>query len=124
MTDGMDYTNTHPTPTLEQFPMSRDLDALSGHLASRDTWRCRLSARAEAGEKAAARLADVKQAKDDALPHYQEMLRIWERAGDNLRAAIEQQYLAGVALMASTWRDFDRARAAEITLVDLGRKAA
>ena len=97
---------------------------LEAHLMKRETLKCPLIARAWAGTEAAARLADVTAAKNEALPHYQEMLRIWERAGDNLRAAIEQHYLAGVALMASTWRDFERARAAEITLVDLGRKAA
>jgi hypothetical protein len=97
---------------------------LEQHLMARERMKCPLIARAWAGNEAAARLADVKAAKDQALPHYQEMLRIWERAGDNLRAAIEREYLAGVALMASTWRDFDRARAAEITLVDLERRAA
>ena len=99
------------------------MDSLTSHLLHRERLQCPLIARAWAGTEAAARLADVKQAKDEALPHYQEMLRIWERAGDNLRAAIEREYLAGVALMASTWRDFERARAAEITIVDLGRAA-
>ena len=123
MTDGMDYTNLHPTPTLDRFPMSRDLDALSGHLASRDTWRCKLSARAEAGEKATARLADVKQAKDEALPYYQELIRIWDHAGPNLRAVIEADYIAGVSLMAKRWAEYDRAKAAELVMVDMGRAA-
>lgn len=96
---------------------------LEAHLLHRERVTCPILARAHAGNEAAARLADVTAAKNEALPHYQEMLRIWELAGDNLRAAIEQHYLAGVALMASTWRDFERARAAEITLVDLGRAA-
>jgi hypothetical protein len=96
---------------------------LEAHLMHRETLHCPLIARAWAGGEAAHRLEDVTAAKNEALPHYQEMLRIWERAGDNLRAAIEREYLAGVALMAATWRDFERARAAELTTIDLERAA-
>jgi hypothetical protein len=95
---------------------------LSAHL-SRHPMLCPVQLRAWAGGEAAHRLEDVTAAKNEALPHYQEMLSIWERAGDNLRAAIEREYLAGVALMASTWRDFERARAAELTTIDLERAA-
>jgi hypothetical protein len=86
--------------------------------------------RAHAGNEAAARLADVTAAKDSDLHAYHEIETLCRDAGHNLMAILRgTKSKPGLltkarAKMASTWRDFERARAAEITLVDLERKAA
>lgn len=96
---------------------------LEQHLMARERMKCPTIARAWAGGEAAARLADVKQAKDEALPHYQELIRIWDHAGTNLRAVIKADYLAGVSLMAKRWAEYDRAVRAEHIVINLERAA-
>ena len=97
--------------------------SLEQHLMHRERLACSLIARAHAGNEASARLADVKQAKDEALPHYQELVRIWDHAGTNLRAVIKADYLAGVSLMAKRWAEYDRAVRAEHIVINLERAA-
>jgi hypothetical protein len=96
---------------------------LETHLMTRETLKCPLIARAWAGAEAAHRLADVKAAKDEALPRYQEILRIWELAGPNLRAVIAEQFNQASAIMARRWREYDRAVKAEHIVINLERAA-
>lgn len=96
---------------------------LEQHLMHRERLQCALIARAWAGGEAAHRLRDVKSAKDEALPHYQELARIWDHAGPNLRATIEAEYLAGVSLMARLWAEYDRGVKAEHIVINLEEAA-
>jgi hypothetical protein len=96
---------------------------LEQHLMARERMKCPTIARAWAGGEAAARLADVKQAKDEALPYYQELIRIWDHAGPNLRAVIAEQFNQASAIMARRWREYDRAVKAEHIVINLERAA-
>jgi hypothetical protein len=96
---------------------------LSAHL-SRHPMLCPVQLRAWAGGEAAHRLEDVKSAHFGALPRYQEIYRIWELAGPNLRAVIEDKFNQASAMMAQHWREYDRAVKAEHVISNLERKAA
>jgi hypothetical protein len=96
---------------------------LEAHLMHRETLHCPLIARAWAGGEAAHRLADVKALKDRDLPHYHDVVRIWELAGPNLRAVIEGKFNQASAMMAQHWREYDRAVKAEHVISNLERAA-
>lgn len=97
---------------------------LTSHIAHRQHITSPILARAHAGNEAAERLADVKQAHFAGLSDYQEIERIYWEAGPNLRAVIHDHWMQARELASKRFNRYDAAVAAEHISIDLERKAA
>jgi hypothetical protein len=97
---------------------------LTAHLAHRQHITSPTLTRAHAGNEAAERLEDVKQAHFAELSDYQEIERIYWEAGPNLRAVIHDHWEKARELAGKRFNRYDAAVAAEHIASDLERKAA
>lgn len=97
---------------------------LSGHLSHRERLTCPVLHRAHAGNEAASRCALQRNAYMASLPAYLKIERIWNAAGDNLRAQIAEDYALARSAMDRTARAYFAVRGAEYAMIDMERKVA
>lgn len=94
------------------------------HLSTRQRLTSPILSRAHAGNEAAERLADVKQAHFAELADYQEIERIYWEAGPNLRAVIHDHWVQARAIASKRFNRYDTARQCEWAAIEIERKAA